>query len=379
MTADQSSRPSALRRVGTAENSAPEPKPIELPTASWEWWRAAPRIAVVGIFVLLLGAFLHFAQTLIAPIVAAAVIGILFGPIAGRAARYRIPPVLVALGCVGFVILLANILMVLLGRLLADWAARMPEFAAALRDKASFIERPLATWREFQMTLATVLGTTAEPVKFELPTSNVLAQVVNFLTPAAGELVVFFGTLFFFLLSRNSQRAHIVLMFTSQDMRLRALRVLNALEASLTRYLVTVSLVNVVVGVVAAGIAYAFGLPSPALWGVVAFMLNYIPYVGPGIVALILLVLGLIALPTVPAALLPPALFVAFTTIEGHFITPALIGRQLTVSPLALFLSLAFWTWLWGPLGTFLATPILIAAVVVQEHTMPSDEVSLPD
>lgn len=162
-------------------------------------------------------------------------------------------------------------------------------------------------------------------------------------------------------------------------MRLRALRILNALEASLTRYLVTVSLVNVVVGVVAAGIAYAFGLPSPALWGVVAFMLNYIPYVGPGIVALILLVLGLIALPTVPAALVPPALFVAFTTIEGHFITPALIGRQLTVSPLALFLSLAFWTWLWGPLGTFLATPILIAAVVVQEHTMPSDEVSLPE
>jgi len=67
------------------------------------------------------------------------------------------------------------------------------------------------------------------------------------------------------------------------------------------------------------------------------------------------------------------------SNLFGIFITPALVGRQLTVSPLALFLSLAFWTWLWGPLGTFLATPILIAAVVVREHTMPSDELSLPD
>jgi predicted PurR-regulated permease PerM len=206
----------------------------------------------------------------------------------------------------------------------------------------------------------------------------VIANVVNFLTPAVGELVVFFGCLFFFLLSRNSQRQHLVLMFESQNARLRALRILNALEANLTRYLLVVTLVNIVVGLVAAAIAYAFGLPSPALWGVVAFMLNYIPYVGPAIVAIILLVLGLISLPTVPAALLPPALFVAFTTVEGHFVTPSIVGRQLTVSPLALFLSLAFWTWLWGPLGTFLATPILIAAVVIRNHTMDSDDVKLP-
>ena len=98
-------------------------------------------------------------------------------------------------------------------------------------------------------------------------------------------------------------------------------------------------------------------------------MLNYIPYVGPAIVAIILFVLGLIALPTIPVVLVPPALFVAFTTIEGHFVTPALVGRQLTVSPLALFLSLAFWTWSAGTArGMFLATPILIAVAVIEEH-----------
>ena len=358
MTADVSSRPSVLRRAGTpAENPEPEPKTDALPDVAWDWWRAAPRVAVVGIFGLLLGAFLFFARSLIAPIVAAAIISIMFGPLATRAARYHMPPVMFALGCVGLVILLANIGMILLGGVLADWAARAPELVETLRTKAGFLERPLATWRELQLSLAVVLGTSVEPIKFELPASNILTQVVNFLTPAAGELVVFFGSLFFFLLSRNSQRRHLVLMFRSQDARLRALRILNALEASLTHYLVIVSMINIVVGGVAAAIAYAFGLPSPALWGIAAFMLNYIPYVGPAVVALILLVLGLIVLPTVPTALLPPALFVAFTTVEGHFITPALVGRQLTVSPLALFLSLVFWTWLWGRLGRFSLRP----------------------
>jgi predicted PurR-regulated permease PerM len=379
MTADHSSRPSALRRADSkTEKSRPEPVADTVPAASWNLWRDAPRIAVIGIFILLLGAFLYAARTLIAPIVAAACVSITFGPLAVRAAQYRVPPVLVALGCVGLVILVANIGMVLLAGVLSDWAERMPEFAATLKEKAVFLERPLATWRELQLSLAAALGTPVEPIKFELPAKEVITQVVNFLTPAVGELVVFFGSLFFFLLSRNSQRQHLVMMFDSQYARLRALRILNALEANLTRYLLLVSLVNVVVGVVAAAIAYAFGLPSPALWGVVAFMLNYIPYIGPAIVAVILLMLGLISLPTVPAALLPPALFVAFTTIEGHFITPSIVGRQLTVSPLALFLSLAFWTWLWGPLGTFLATPILIALVVVQNHTKASDDVKLP-
>ena len=379
MTADQSSRPSALRRVDSKmEKSVRRPRRIPCPSRRRNLWRDAPRIAVIGIFILLLGAFLYAARTLIAPIVAAACVSITFGPLAVRAARYRIPPVLVALGCVGFVILVADARMILLAGVLADWADRMPEFAATLKEKAVFLERPLATWRELQLSLAAALGTPVEPIKFELPAKEVITQAVNFLTPAVGELVVFFGSLFFFLLSRNSQRQSLVLMFKSQDARLRALRILSALEANLTRYLVLVSLVNVVVGMVAAAIAYAFGLPSPALWGVVAFMLNYIPYIGPAIVAIILLVLGLISLPTAPAALLPPALFVAFTTIEGHFITPSIVGRQLTVSPLALFLSLAFWTWLWGPLGTFLATPILIAMVVIQNHTRTSEDVKLP-
>ena len=128
-------------------------------------------------------------------------------------------------------------------------------------------------------------------------------------------------------------------MFEGKAALLRALRILNEIESSLTRYVAVVSVVNIGVGLVTTAIAFAVGLPSPVLWGVVAFLLNYIPYVGPAIVAAILLVVGIVALPTLPGALLAPALFVGFVTVEGHFITPSLIGRQLTLSSLALFLS----------------------------------------
>src|SRR5262245_30532256 len=120
MTADISVRPSALRRAGSvaekAEKQAPEPRPEPKPEpaldAAWDWWRLAPRFAVVGIFILMFGALLYFARSLIAPIVAAAVFSIMFGPIATRAARAHMPPALLALACVGLVVLAANIGMI---------------------------------------------------------------------------------------------------------------------------------------------------------------------------------------------------------------------------------------------------------------------------
>jgi predicted PurR-regulated permease PerM len=120
-------------------------------------------------------------------------------------------------------------------------------------------------------------------------------------------------------------------------------------------------------------------LPSPILWGAFAFVLNYVPYVGPAIMEVLLFGVGLLIFPTLLGALLPPAVFLAITIVEGQFLTPAIVGRQvLNLSPLAVFLSIAFWAWLWGPVGAFLATPILIMARVVFSHLYPSQTADLP-
>jgi predicted PurR-regulated permease PerM len=107
-------------------------------------------------------------------------------------------------------------------------------------------------------------------------------------------------------------------------------------------------------------------------------VLNYIPYIGPACMVVILLGIGLISFPSLGYALVPPAAFVVLTTLEGHVVTPAILGRQLVLNPLAVLIALAFWTWLWGPMGAFLAVPFTIIGLVTIGHLFPSDESKLP-
>jgi predicted PurR-regulated permease PerM len=107
-------------------------------------------------------------------------------------------------------------------------------------------------------------------------------------------------------------------------------------------------------------------------------LLNYIPYLGPACMALMLFAVGLVTFSSFGEVLIAPALLIALTTLEGHLITPTVLGRHLTLNPLAVFLAIAFWTWLWGPLGAFLAVPLLIVALVIQGHVFPADEIKLP-
>jgi predicted PurR-regulated permease PerM len=111
---------------------------------------------------------------------------------------------------------------------------------------------------------------------------------------------------------------------------------------------------------------------------VLGFILNFIPYIGALIMEAALFMVGLVTFPTLTHALLAPLLCLGLATLEGHFITPSVMGRKLTLNPLTVFLSLVFWTWLWGPVGAFLAVPLLIMALVVIDHLFPADEPDLP-
>jgi predicted PurR-regulated permease PerM len=119
-------------------------------------------------------------------------------------------------------------------------------------------------------------------------------------------------------------------------------------------------------------------MPNPAGLGAMAATLNYIPIIGPIATFAILLVVGLVSFPTIGAGLLAPVAFAAVTFLEGHFITPTIVGRRLALNALAVFIALAFWTWLWGPMGAFLSSPLLIVALIVKEHLMPVNSPQLP-
>jgi predicted PurR-regulated permease PerM len=331
-------------------------------------------MAVVGIFLLLLGAFLELARTLALPVVSAAVVAMMLGPLQSSAARRRIPASLFALVALVAMIVILNIAMILLSGLIAEWLGKAGDIAASIKSKLQFLDGTLLMLSDMQSAISQ--GGPNADLKIEM--TSLIQPVLGFLSPAIGETVVFGATLFFLLSGRVELRRHLVLLFADKETRIAALRALNETEQSLTRYVATVSVINVVVGTITALIAYLLGLPSPLTWGALAGVLNYLPYIGPTIMALILFIVGLVALPTLGHAVLAPALFVAMATAEGHFVTPSIIGKRLGLTPLLVFLALAFWTWLWGAVGAFLATPLLIIAIVVRNQVFPGDDVDLP-
>jgi predicted PurR-regulated permease PerM len=210
-------------------------------------------------------------------------------------------------------------------------------------------------------------------------TPNVVLPVVAFVTPAAGELLLFFATLMFFLVGQNELRKHAVSLFGNRDTKLRFLRIMKDIERNLAGYLTVVTLINAALGTVTAIGAGFIGLPNPAIFGLLAAVLNYVPYVGPAAMILILFGVGLVTFPSLGHAFIAPIGLIALTTAEGHFVTPTIMGRRLTLNPLVVFLALAFWTWMWGPVGAFLATPLSIIGLVIVNHLFPTEDVKLPD
>jgi predicted PurR-regulated permease PerM len=352
-----------------------EPGPIAVvPT----FWRRAAQVATVGIFLLLFGAFLELARVVLLPVTAAFVIGTMLGPISERATAYRIPQWLTAIALVLVLIAAMNALVILVATPVSDWVGKAPEIGARLKDKLWLLDYPLQLLRNLRDTLNPG-GDRAAPLDLSLsgliqPALGLLTPAIGFVTPAIGQLLIFFGTLFFFLSSRVGMRRAALVCFSDREARLRMLRIMHDAESNLTAYFTTVGAIYLVEGILVGLASYFIGLPNPAAWGALTFMLSFIPYIGPGIVVLVLFGAGLIEFPAASHALIAPALYIGLATIEGNFITPTIVGRRLTLSPLAVFLSLVFWAWLWGPIGAFLASPLLIIGLVAAGHLLPGDD-----
>ena len=191
--------------------------------------------------------------------------------------------------------------------------------------------------------------------------------------------MLFFGTLLFFLIGQIELRTSLVSLFGNRDTKLRFLKIMRDIERNLAGYLTVVTIINAALGTIVAIGTWLLGYPNPVIFGVLAALLNYVPYVGPGVMVIALFGVGLVSFPSIAHAVIAPLGFIALTALEGHLITPTIVGRRLTLNPLLVLLSLAFWTWMWGPFGAFLAVPLSIIGLVVFNHLFPTEEVNLPD
>ena len=337
-------------------------------------WRTAAQAATIGIFVILLIAALSLARGLLLPVVSAFVVTMMLGPLSARVEKFGVPTVLSAIILWLLVVSVLYGVITLLAAPVVDWIGKAPAISRSIQEKLQVLDRPLAALQDLREALL-------PPDKrgsLGVDIMTFVQPAISVVTPAIGQVFIFFGALFFMLLGRSRLRRVLVIFFSDRDARLRTLKIMNDIEHNLTGYLGAVAVINVVVGLGAGAAAAVAGLPNPLAWAILGFILNFIPYIGALIMEVALFMVGLVTFNTLLQALLAPALFLGLATLEGHFVTPSIMGHRLTLNALTVFLSLVFWTWLWGPVGAFLAVPLLIVAMVVIDHLFPQDEPELP-
>jgi predicted PurR-regulated permease PerM len=166
--------------------------------------------------------------------------------------------------------------------------------------------------------------------------------------------------IFFFLAGWTRMRKRTITTRASFDGAMTTARVIQQVVDATSTYLGTITMVNVSLGLLTAAILWGLDMPTPLMWGGIVTLLNFIPYLGPIGAVLLLGVGGLMVFPDPWFALLPAVSFLALHVVEANVVTPLLVGRRLTINPLAILVALSFWAWVWGTAGALLAVPLLI-------------------
>ncbi|MBJ3783671.1 AI-2E family transporter [Devosia sediminis] len=333
------------------------------------------RLAMVGIGFAVLLTMLRAGQFFLAPVTLAIVVGLMFGPVADRVERWGVPPALSA-GVV--VLLLLGVIAgfsLLFAVPLSEWVARAPLIWEKLQAQLANLREPLESVGQFQEQLTSVLGNSST-MSVQVEDGSAVTGVAMLAPTILAQIAIFLASLYFFVATRDHIRMSVLSMCVTRRMRWRTAHVFRDVEQKVSRFLLSVTMINLCVGTAVAIAMWIIGMPSPILWGAMAAVLNYIPYVGQAIMITVLLAVGLGTQTELVQILLPVACYAGINFVEGQIFTPHFIGRSLTLNPFIIFLSITFWIWAWGPVGGLVAVPTLLMAQSMILHALPSKPVA---
>ena len=324
--------------------------------------------ALVVLATLAIGYTLWAAQDVILPILLAVFFALIGNPIIRGLQRMFIPRAIGAM----LVLLLGLAGTVALGGQLvepaSEWARQVPREMRDLAPKLRELTKPMKAANEAAQDFARATdGEDGKPVEVVRTEVNDPYKSLT-TTPMmiASVLAVVLLTFFFMVYGENLQRNALALLPTRQQKRV-TVEIMQSIEREISRYVLTISVINAVVGLALAGIFYLLGVPlaEALLWGTMAMILNFAPYVGPLIGIVIMLMMGFVAFDELWMSLLPAGIYLGLHTLEGQILTPILLGRQMRLSPLVLILALMLFGWLWGIIGLLLAVPLLVCVKLV--------------
>ena len=329
-----------------------------------------PRWAGIGIFLMLLVAGLAYARAFLMPVVLAILLQLVFTPIRRQLERLGAPSSLSAFIIVGAILAGLAGGMASLAAPASAWVERAPTIGRELREKLDEIRGVTEGVQEAAQQIDAIAGEEGAPgvqrVKVE-DEGNALAVAMS-LPEVLAQIVFTLVLLFFLLASGDMFYEKIVYVLPTFKDKRRAVQIAYDIERKLSRYLFTIVVINTCLGLLVGVAMWWLGMPSPALFGILAFLLNFIPYVGSIIGMAVALIVAIVSLDTLNQALVVTGVYFILTSLEGQLITPYFVGRSLRLNTVVVFLSVTLFAWLWSVVGMLVATPLLVAVRTFAEH-----------
>ena len=322
-----------------------------------------------GLFLLALLAALYVASPIVLPVILAIVLKLLLQPLVRLADRVGLPH------AVGAVLAISLLVLTLAARIsgvagpATSWAGKLPEAIPKIQEQLAFLARPISSLQWMMGQLQGVVG--ARTTLPEGPSVNVMGALFAGTTTIAAGLFTTLIVLFFLLVSGETFMRRFVEILPSFAEKRQAVEIVIDIERNISAYLITVTLINFVVGVLTLGVMWICGVANPLLWGVIAFVVNFVPILGPMVAVAIFLMAGVLSLGVTWWALLPVGLYFVIHVLEGEIVTPMLMARRFTINPVAVILALLFWYWMWGVPGAILAVPMLAITKIVCDDIRP--------
>jgi predicted PurR-regulated permease PerM len=345
----------------------PAEEPEEMPLPS------DPKVTFLGgLFVLAMLATAYVASDIVLPLVFAIILKLLLQPVMRILERLHIPRIVAAL----ILILALFGTIVGLGTAISGpagtWAAKLPEGIPRLQERLSFMREPIDTLRQFLQQVED-FGRTgpSQNAAASAPGPTLLTKLFTGTRNFANGFFTTVLFLFFLLLAGDIFLHRLVEIMPRFSSKRQVVEISQQIESDISAYLVTITIMNAVVGVATGLTMWLTGVGDPVLWGTVAFLLNFVPILGTALGVLIFLLAGLLTTDTLWLALLPAGLYVGFHLIEGQTVTPMILARRFTLNPVLVIISLVFWFWMWGIAGAILSVPMLAITKIVCDRVRP--------
>jgi predicted PurR-regulated permease PerM len=371
----------AAEEIGLAASSA-APAAVEPPTplspearerlAEMPLPRNLQSLLLAGIFAILLLFALYFIGEVVLPIIFAFILYLVLQPLMRGGARLRIPKPLAALIVILIIFGGVGALGFTLSGPAADWISKAPGSLTRIEDRLFLLKQPIANLQSVTKQFDKITEGSSAPV----PAVAVAGPgVSSLLFSGTRTMLVGLGTtvvlLFFLLVSGDLFLRRVVEILPTLSNKKQVVEISREIESNISSYLATISVMNLCVGILTALACYLCGLSDPILWGTVAFLLNFVPILGPLCGVVLLLLAGLLTFDLIWQAVMLAGIYLLIHIAEGEVVTPMLLARRFILNPVLVIVSIFFWFWMWGIAGALLAVPMLATVKIICDRVRP--------